>query len=135
MEGVPAANALGQVESVYPAITYDALLLNRAPPYIYRAMHATVYVLIISDIYTIHSGIRGPIQVHLGGGRSRATTRICIWLILLGWVLARCVVILSWCLVPGVYVLFGGDSFILSEEFRELDSELLGVLSVGWWLS
>ena len=26
-------------------MTYDALLLNRAPPYIYRAMH--VYVLIV----------------------------------------------------------------------------------------
>ena len=89
----PAANAFGQAESVYPAITYDALLLNRAPTYIYSLSNACVRTY---DIYTIHSGIRGPIQVHLGGGRSRATTRICILLILLGCVSALCVVILCW---------------------------------------
>ena len=108
-------------------MTYDALLLNRAPPYIYRCVRTY-------DIYTIHSGIRGPIQVHLGEGRSRATTRICIRLIQLCWVSARCVVILRWCLV--VYALFGGDSFRKWHTVGGiLRVELLGVLSVEWWLS
>ena len=137
VEGVPTG--LRPMPSAKPSLstppsptTPFSWIVPRPTAYIYTESNACVCTY---DIYTIHSCIRGPIQVHLGGGRSRATTRICNLLILLGWVSARCAVILCWCLRRDevvVYVLFGEDLFILSKEFWELNCKVCWVLDGGF---
>ena len=49
-----AANAFDQAESVYPAITYDSLLLNQSPPF---KPDSNAWVR-IENTYKIHTGRR-----------------------------------------------------------------------------